>query len=115
MSENTKAPAGVEMPEPVAFIHWSFSGDVRLDWYSTRNMNDAAQKRRVNGYLPDVPLIPSDQLQAYAAAKAQEARERALDEAEKASDAQIERWVDDRARYAASECAAAIRALKDKT
>ena len=28
----------------------------------------------------------------------------------KASEQQIERWVDDRARYAASECAAAIRA-----
>ena len=27
-----------------------------------------------------------------------------------ASEQQIERWVDDRARYAASECAAAIRA-----
>ena len=27
----------------------------------------------------------------------------------KASERQIERWVDDRARYAASECAAAIR------
>lgn len=28
----------------------------------------------------------------------------------KASEQQIERWVDDRARYAASECASAIRA-----
>lgn len=28
----------------------------------------------------------------------------------KASESQIDRWVDDRARYAASECAAAIRA-----
>ena len=27
----------------------------------------------------------------------------------KASEAQIDRWMDDRARYAASECAAAIR------
>lgn len=32
------------------------------------------------------------------------------EECAKASEAQIERWVDDRARYAASECAAAIRA-----
>lgn len=30
-----------------------------------------------------------------------------------ASEQQIERWVDDRARYAASECAAAIRARSE--
>lgn len=33
----------------------------------------------------------------------------------KASEQQIERWVDDRARYAASECASAIRARTKET
>ena len=41
------------------------------------------------------------------------AADRALEAAAHASNAQIERWVDDRARYAASECAAAIRAMKE--
>ena len=41
------------------------------------------------------------------------AADRALEAAAHASEAQIERWVDDRARYAASECAAAIRAMKE--
>ena len=31
-----------------------------------------------------------------------------------ASEQQIDRWVDDRARYAASECAAAIRARSEE-
>ena len=41
------------------------------------------------------------------------AADRALEAAAHASNAQIERWVDDRARYAAGECAAAIRAMKE--
>ena len=41
------------------------------------------------------------------------AADRALEAAAHASKAQIERWVDDRARYAASECEAAIRAMKE--
>jgi len=41
------------------------------------------------------------------------AADRALEAAAHASNAQIERWVDDRARYAASECEAAIRAMKE--
>jgi len=42
------------------------------------------------------------------------AADRALEAAAHASNAQIERWVDDRARYAASECEAAIRAMKEQ-
>ena len=42
------------------------------------------------------------------------AADRALEAAAHASEAQIERWVDDRARYAASECATAIRAMKEQ-
>jgi len=41
------------------------------------------------------------------------AADRALEAAAGASDSQIQRWVDDRARYAASECATAIRAMKE--
>jgi site-specific recombinase XerD len=52
----------------------------------------------VKGYLANVERIIS-------LAKAEE-REACA----KASEQQIERWVDDRARYAASECASAIRA-----
>lgn len=42
-------------------------------------------------------------------------RSEVLEEAAKVADSQIERWVDDRARYCASECAASIRALKEQT
>lgn len=38
------------------------------------------------------------------------AEEREREACAKLADGQIERWVDDRARYASSECAAAIRA-----
>ena len=41
------------------------------------------------------------------------AADRALEAAAGASDSQIQRWVDDRARYAASQCATAIRAMKE--
>lgn len=54
----------------------------------------------------------------YARAKAEKIKRFAalvLEEAAKVADSQIERWVDDRARYCASECAASIRAFKDKT
>ena len=52
-------------------------------------------------------LLP-DELERFAALVAAAEREACA----KASEAQINRWIDDRARYAASECAAAIRAGK---
>ena len=50
-----------------------------------------------------------DMLEHVVAQAAAAEREACAQESEK----QIERWVDDRARYAASECAAAIRARGD--
>ena len=60
--------------------------------------------------------VPDDAVTAWIARQTRLctlAADRALEAAAHASNAQIERWVDDRARYAASECAAAIRAMKE--
>jgi len=48
----------------------------------------------------------TDKLERFAALVAAAEREACA----KLADGQIERWVDDRARYASSECAASIRA-----
>lgn len=50
--------------------------------------------------------LDMERLERFAALVASAEREACA----KASESQIDRWVDDRARYAASECAAAIRA-----
>lgn len=62
------------------------------------------------GYAPILHTVAGEYSEAcferFAALVASAEREACA----KASESQIDRWVDDRARYAASECAAAIRA-----
>lgn len=60
----------------------------------------------VDGRLYAMSQLTPETLERFAALVAAAEREACA----KLADGQIERWVDDRARYAASECAAAIRA-----
>lgn len=60
----------------------------------------------VDGRLYAMSQLTPETLERFASLVAAAEREACA----KLADGQIERWVDDRARYAASECAAAIRA-----
>lgn len=75
------------------------------------NRDDIIRMAREAGWpsftVDNLPCtLDMERLERFAALVASAEREACA----KASESQIDRWVDDRARYAASECAAAIRA-----
>lgn len=71
-----------------------------------RMAREACDADKVDAWYGGFWTLTQEELERFAALVA--AAER--DACAKLADGQIERWVDDRARYAASECAAAIRA-----
>lgn len=69
------------------------------------NRDDIIRMAREAGLWPAVTDVFPKELERFATLVAAAEREACA----KASEAQIDRWMDDRARYAASECAEAIR------
>ena len=71
-----------------------------------RMAREACDADKVDAWYNGFWTLTQEELERFAAIVAAAEREACA----KLADGQIERWVDDRARYAASECAADIRA-----
>lgn len=69
-----------------------------------------AQQADPEWLLPDPDMCPDevDALERFAAL----VRAQVIEEAARLAEEQAKRWMDDRAKYVANECAAAIRGMK---